>query len=188
MCQHNTQQSLVAAVWSDNCRVKTLSNYHEPIIVADGLMRKKMGDNDVQEKHQSPVNTPKQNNDYSNTFHQIDKGNMIESRYVLAKQGSKKHGWSPKPFFLLFLQYDMVTYGGGQRIIRPHKKIYSMYLIVMEESNNNPIWIDDWIKMSRQEQYNQTKHQWRILQCKVHNSIDGKESMLGWNIIILAVQ
>ena len=102
MCQHNTQQSLVAAVWSDNCRVKTLSNYHEPIIVADGLMRKKMGDNDVQEKHQSPVNTPKQNNDYSNTFHQIDKGNMIESRYVLGKQGSKKHGLSPKLLFLFF--------------------------------------------------------------------------------------
>ena len=91
MCQHNTQQSLVAAVWSDNCRVKMLSNYHEPIIVANGLMRKKMGDNDVQEKHQSPVNTPKQNIDYSNTFHQIDKGNMIESRYVLGKQGKVRN-------------------------------------------------------------------------------------------------
>ena len=60
-------------------------------------MRKKMGVNKVRDKHQSPVDAPKQNIDYSKTFHQIDKGNMIESRYVLlAKQGSKKHGWSPK--------------------------------------------------------------------------------------------
>ena len=40
--QHNTQ-SLVAAIWWDNGLVKTLSNYHQPIIVPDGLMRKKMG-------------------------------------------------------------------------------------------------------------------------------------------------
>ena len=52
--QHNTQ-SLVAAIWSDNGIVKTLSNYHHSIIVADGLMRKKMGDNNVQEKHQLPA-------------------------------------------------------------------------------------------------------------------------------------
>ena len=52
--QHNTQ-SLVAAIWSDNGIVKTLSNYHRSIIVADGLMRKKMGDNNVQEKHQLPA-------------------------------------------------------------------------------------------------------------------------------------
>ena len=91
--QHNTQ-SLVAAIWSDNGIVKTLSNYHHSIIVADGLMRKKMGDNNVQEKHQLPVDAPKQNIDYSDTFHQIvKKGNMIESRCVLGKQGSKKHGY-----------------------------------------------------------------------------------------------
>ena len=98
MWQHNTR-SLVAAIWSDNGLVKTLSNYHQPIIVADGLMRKKMGADKVRDKHQSPVDAPKQNIDYSKTFHQIDKGNMIESRYVLAKQGSKKHGWSPKLSF-----------------------------------------------------------------------------------------
>ena len=62
-------------------------------------MRKTMGDDDIREKHQLPVDEPKpkQSVDYSDTFHQVDKGNMIESRYVLlAKQGSKKHGWSPK--------------------------------------------------------------------------------------------
>ena len=98
MWQHNTR-SLVAAVWSDNGLVKTLSNYHKPVIVADGLMRKKMGADKVRDKHQPPVDAPKKNIDYSKTFHQIDKGNMIESRYVLGKQGSKKHGWSPKLSF-----------------------------------------------------------------------------------------
>ena len=33
MWQHNTR-SLVAAVWSDNGLVKTLSNYHKPITVS----------------------------------------------------------------------------------------------------------------------------------------------------------
>ena len=77
------------------------------MIVADGLMRKKMGVDKVRDKHQSPVDAPKQNIDYSKTFHQIDKGNMIESSYVLGKQGSKKHGWSPKLSFQFFNMYDV---------------------------------------------------------------------------------
>ena len=51
MWQHN-DRPLVAAVWLDNEIVKTLSSYHKPIIVADELMRKKMEDNNVQEKYQ----------------------------------------------------------------------------------------------------------------------------------------
>ena len=73
----------VAAFWSDNCIVKTLSNYHKPIIVANGLMRKKMKEDNFREEHQLVVDTPNQNIDYSATFHQVDKGNMIEARYVL---------------------------------------------------------------------------------------------------------
>ena len=61
-----------------------------------------MQDDDIREKHQSPIDAPKQNVDYSDTFHQVDKENMIESRYVLGKQGSKKHGWSPKLLFCFF--------------------------------------------------------------------------------------
>ena len=61
-----------------------------------------MGADKVREKDATPVDAPKQNIDYSKTFHQIDKGNMIESRYVLGKQGSKKHGWSPKLSFRFF--------------------------------------------------------------------------------------
>ena len=43
-------------------------------------------------KHASEVDTPKQNVDYSKTFHQIDKGNQQETRYVPGKQESRSHG------------------------------------------------------------------------------------------------
>ena len=33
---------------------------------------------------------------------QIDKSNQVEARYVLGKQGSKKHGWAPKLSFRFF--------------------------------------------------------------------------------------
>jgi hypothetical protein len=51
MWQHN-DRPLVAAVWLDNGIVKTLSNYHKPIIVAYELTSQKMEDNNVQEKYQ----------------------------------------------------------------------------------------------------------------------------------------
>ena len=94
MWQHNNTSLLVAAFWSDNGIVKTLSNYHKLIfIAADGLMRKKIGDDEVREKHQSPINALMQNIAYSDMFHQVDKGNMIEAKYIQGKQGSKKHGY-----------------------------------------------------------------------------------------------
>lgn len=69
MWQHNTG-SLVAVVWLGNGIDKTLSNYNKPIIVAEGLIiKKKMRDNDVQEKQQPPVDALMQNVDYSDTFH-----------------------------------------------------------------------------------------------------------------------
>ena len=101
MWQHNTE-SLVAAVWSDNNLVKTLSNYHEPQIVASGMMRRKIGDDGIRQKDATPVDAPIQNVDYSDTYYQIDKSNQIEARYVLGKQGSKKHGWAPKLSFRFF--------------------------------------------------------------------------------------
>lgn len=91
MWQHNTQSS-VAAVWSDNNLVKTLSNYHQPQIIPAGMMRRKIGDNGIREKDATPVNAPMQNVNYSDTYCQIDKSNQIEAQYVLVKQGSKKHG------------------------------------------------------------------------------------------------
>ena len=42
-----------------------------------------MKEDNFREEHQLVVDTPNQNIDYSATFHQVDKGNMIEVRYVL---------------------------------------------------------------------------------------------------------
>ena len=46
MWQHNTQP-LVAAVWSDNNLVKTLSNYHQPQIIPAGMTRRKIGEDNI---------------------------------------------------------------------------------------------------------------------------------------------
>ena len=47
--------------WSNNGLVKTLSNYLKSIIIANGVTRKKMGeDNKVREKHQLSVNSSMQ--------------------------------------------------------------------------------------------------------------------------------
>ena len=62
MWQHNTE-SLVAAVWSDNNLVKTLSNYHEPQIIPAGMMRRKIGDDGIREKDASEVDAPMKNAD-----------------------------------------------------------------------------------------------------------------------------
>ena len=101
MSQHNIQSS-VAAIWSDNNLVKTLSNYHEPQVVPARMMRWKIGPDGVREKDQSKVNDPLQNANYSDTYYQIDKSNQIEARSVLGKQGSKKHDWAPKLSFRFF--------------------------------------------------------------------------------------
>tara|TARA_B110001450_G_C17331091_1_gene363491 strand:- start:195 stop:566 length:372 start_codon:yes stop_codon:yes gene_type:complete len=92
----------MAAVWLDNNLVKTLSNYHQSQIIPSGMTRKKIGDNGIREKDATLVNAPMQNVNYSDTYYQIDKSNQIEARYVLGKQGSKKHGWAPKFSFRFF--------------------------------------------------------------------------------------
>ena len=55
------------------------------------MMRRKIGEDGIQEKNQSPVNALMQNVDYSDTYYQIDKSNQIEARYVLVKQGSRSY-------------------------------------------------------------------------------------------------
>ena len=71
-------------------------------IIPAGMMRRKIGDDGIREKDASEVDAPMQNVDYSDTYYQIDKSNQIEARYVLGKQGSKKHGWAPKLSFRFF--------------------------------------------------------------------------------------
>ena len=91
------------ALWSDNNIVKTLSNFHTPEIlpVGGGLKRKKRGPDKRREQVRSDVSCPSQNKDYSETFHQIDKGNKNEARYDMAGM-SRTHNWTPKLVFRLF--------------------------------------------------------------------------------------
>ena len=56
-------------------------------------MYRNMTDGVRDNKHALEVDTPKQNVDYSKTFHQIDKGNQQETRYVPGKQESRSHDW-----------------------------------------------------------------------------------------------
>ena len=56
-------------------------------------MYKNMTDGVRDNEHESEVDTPKQNVDYSKTFHQIDKGNQQETIYIPGKQESRSHGW-----------------------------------------------------------------------------------------------
>jgi len=58
-----------------------------------------IGPDGVRKKDASKVDAPMHNSNYSDTYYQIDKFNQIEARYVLRKQGSKKHGWHPNCCF-----------------------------------------------------------------------------------------
>jgi hypothetical protein len=91
--QHDSEE-LVLAMWSDNNIVRTLSNFHSPNIVEDGLNRKRKVDG-KREQAQTPVPCPEQNKDYSETFHLIDKGNGAEAMYDIPLE-SHSHGWTPK--------------------------------------------------------------------------------------------
>ena len=79
--QHN-EEPLVYTVWADNNFVKVLSNFHLPRIIVDGLQQKKQID-EHREREPSGVDCPEQMKAYSKTFHQIDKGNGVESNYDL---------------------------------------------------------------------------------------------------------
>ena len=49
MYQHNTK-SLLYTVWGDNNFVKTLSNFHSPVIIRGGIKRKKEFDKPREER------------------------------------------------------------------------------------------------------------------------------------------
>ena len=57
--QHDTEP-LCYAMWSDNNIVRTLPNFHSPIILENGLWRKRKVDN-VRERSLTPVSFPEQN-------------------------------------------------------------------------------------------------------------------------------
>jgi hypothetical protein len=87
---------LTYAVWGDNNFVKTLSNFHSPVLLRGGMRRKKRNPRTKRrEREFSDVNCPDQQKTYCSTYHTIDKGNGAEARYDIATE-SHLHGWGPK--------------------------------------------------------------------------------------------
>ena len=102
MWQHDSLPLCVAA-WLDNNIVKTLSNFHSPVIKQGGLKRRRMDELTGQrEKDKSDVDAPIQQVDYCEMFYQIDKSNGKDAKFVLGRHGSKTHEWTPKISFRFF--------------------------------------------------------------------------------------
>jgi hypothetical protein len=84
--QHNSK-SLLYSVWGDNNFVKTLFNFHSPVIIRGGMRRKRR---DLQtkrrEREQSDVDCSQHQKDYCMTYHLIDKGNGFEAKYDLSTE------------------------------------------------------------------------------------------------------
>ena len=96
-------------------------------------MRKRRVDG-VREPHKTAVPCPEQSRDYSETFHQIDKGNMVEAKYDIALE-SKTHGWTPK----LACRYFNINLNNAYKIYvflvekyTPGRRFYTMGEAVKE--------------------------------------------------------
>jgi hypothetical protein len=95
MYQHD-YKSLLYCVWDDNNFVKTLSNFHSPVILRGAMKRKKRNlQTKRREREKSNVDCTEQQTDYCSTYHLIDKGNGAEAQYDLSIE-SHLHGWPPK--------------------------------------------------------------------------------------------
>ena len=99
LIQHNSLP-LLFSMWADNNFVRTLSNFHPPEIIENGIKRRRKIDG-VRERTQTPVRVPVQQKYYSETFHLIDKGNQNETHYDMGFE-SHCHGWTPKLAFRYF--------------------------------------------------------------------------------------
>jgi len=72
--------NLCYVVWSDNNKVKTLSNFHSPDVLEVGLgMLRKMRVDGKRDRDKSEVPCPVQMKDYCETFHLIDKGRAVHT-------------------------------------------------------------------------------------------------------------
>ena len=97
----NRMLNLCYVVWSDNNKVKTLSNFHSPVVLEVGLdMLRKMRVDGKRDRDKSEVPCSVQMKDYCETFHLIDKGNGAEANYDMGGE-SRSHNWSPKLVFRL---------------------------------------------------------------------------------------
>lgn len=81
MWQHNTLP-LVFTAWANNTIVKLLCNFHSPIVIQDGVKHQRKIDG-LQQRNPVGVPVPRQQKDYSETFHKKDKGNGAKDKYDL---------------------------------------------------------------------------------------------------------
>jgi hypothetical protein len=76
--------------------VKTLSDFHSPVILRGGMRRKKRNPRTKRrERDFSFVDCPDQQKTYCSTYHIFDKGNGAEAKYDISTE-SHLHGWPPK--------------------------------------------------------------------------------------------
>jgi hypothetical protein len=94
--QHKTK-SLTYAVSGDNNFVKTLSNFHSPVILRGGMRRKRRNlETKKRERDFSDVDCPTQQKTHcNNRHHNIYKGNGAEAKHNISTE-SHLHGWGPK--------------------------------------------------------------------------------------------
>jgi hypothetical protein len=93
---HHNTHPLLYSVWGDNNFVKMLLNFHSPIVVAQGIMRKVRDPiTKIRAREQTEVNVPGQQLDYCETYFHIDRGNGAEAKHDLSTE-SHLHEWGPK--------------------------------------------------------------------------------------------
>jgi hypothetical protein len=115
-------------VWGDNNFVKTLSNFHSPVILRGGMRRKKKNQQTKRrEREQSNVDYTEQQTDYCSTYHLIDKGNGAEAKYDLMIE-SHLHGWGPK----LAARYFNININNAYKVLCFLYKKYHPANVVME--------------------------------------------------------
>ena len=99
-----------------------------------GVLWKKRGEDGRREHHCTEVLFPKQNKDYSETFHLIDKGNGAEANYNIGGH-SKGHNWSPKlamRFFNMNIKSAYKIYKLLTQLHTPHHRKTKMPECVKE--------------------------------------------------------
>ena len=118
--QHK-DKPLTYAVWGDNNFVKTLSNFHSPVILRGGMQRKRRDPKTKKrERDFSDVDCPIQQKIYCCTYHLIDKGNGAEAKYDISTE-SHLHGWPPK---LAARFFNMNTNNAYKVYVCLHKKYH----------------------------------------------------------------
>ena len=76
--------------------VKSLSNFHSPLLLRGGMKRKKRNlQTRKRERDFNDVDCPIQQKIYCCTYHLIEKGNVAEAKYDLSTE-SHSHGWGLK--------------------------------------------------------------------------------------------